>query len=118
MSRSRKHSRNRSGQVWIEVLLVVALIALILQLFPAVGAQVVSGLDPRSWPRSVWFALNLLVVIVLVTVHGWPSLLTQRHHSTAKNSKAPSDSELEQQKKLQAERELYARTIKARQKQV
>ncbi len=58
----------------METLLGLAVLALLLQLFPSVGREVLAALDPRNWPRTVWFAANVVVLLVLVAVRFGPQL--------------------------------------------
>ncbi len=71
MNRSRT---TRSGFAWLELLLALAAIALLLQLWPALGNVVLWSLDIRNWPRTVWFLANVVVIVVLVGIRFGPQL--------------------------------------------
>ena len=62
-------STGRSGFAWLELLMVLAGLALVLQLFlPSVWWAMVSSLDVRNWSRLTWFLVNLGVLVALVGI--------------------------------------------------
>lgn len=116
-SRNRSTSA-RSGFAWLELLLVLAIVALMLQLIPQWGVRVLESLDFRNWSRSVWFGLNLLMVLGAVGIRFAPELAVALRTSRKRGTRTRPLSAEEEQRKLKEERELYARMIKARQRQV
>lgn len=66
--------QRRTGFAWPELLLALAAIALVLQLFPSLATTLLAALDFRAWPRGTWFAANVLVLIGLVGVRFGPEL--------------------------------------------
>ena len=54
-----------AGIAWLELLLGLAFLALLFQVFPSLGSALLSALDIRIWSRTTWFALNLLVLLGL-----------------------------------------------------
>ncbi len=60
------------GFAWLELLLALAMVALVLQLFPPLLVLV----DFRNWSRSTWFAMNMVVVLALLTFRFGPDLLS------------------------------------------
>ena len=67
-------SMRRHGVAWFELLLVLAVVALLFQLFPAAWSWLVGALDPRSWSRQTWFLANLAVVLVLLSIRLAPEM--------------------------------------------
>jgi len=67
----------RRGAAWLELLLALAIILLLFQLFPSVPERILSGLDFRQWTRSTWFLLNAAILILLVVVRIGPTLVDQ-----------------------------------------
>ncbi len=59
---------DRSGFAWLELLLALAILALVLQLFPSVWVGTLWALDVRNWPRTVWFAVNCVLLLALVGI--------------------------------------------------
>lgn len=98
--RTKSHPRN--GFAWLELLLALALLALMLQLFPQVWQVVLWLLDVRNWPRTMWFGMNLLVVFVLLAVRFGPQLIddwrTRRERLTSEHTKQEKQRELKEQR--------------------
>lgn len=59
----------------LEALLAIAVAGLILQLFPAATQMLMWMVDVRNWPRTVWFWLNIAIVLVLFAVRCGPGLI-------------------------------------------
>lgn len=70
----KTHSPYRSGFAWLELVLALAFLALLFQVFPSLWIDLLSALDIRTWPRTTWFALNLLVLFGLFGVRFGPDL--------------------------------------------
>ena len=66
--------RYHTGFPRLEQLLALALIALVLQLFPVIATTVFAALDFRAWSRTTWFTANLLVLLGLVGARFGPEL--------------------------------------------
>lgn len=62
----------RRGGVWLELLLVLAVVGLVLQLFPSVAQRIVETLDFRYWSRWTWFVANISVLLLLLVVRLGP----------------------------------------------
>ncbi len=60
----------RPGFAWLELLLALAMVALVLQLFPPLLALA----NFRNWSRSTWFVVNTAVVLSLLTIRFGPDL--------------------------------------------
>lgn len=63
MSRNRIY---RSGLGWVEILLILAVISCLLQVFPSLWDAVSAVIDIRQWPRAVWFYLNAILIVIFV----------------------------------------------------
>jgi tetratricopeptide (TPR) repeat protein len=59
---------------WLELLLAAAVVGLGLQFFPALGTAVWRAVDVRNWNRVTWFALNVFIVLLLVSVRFAPEM--------------------------------------------
>lgn len=59
---------------WLELLLAAASVLLVLQIFPAIGVATLWALNPRNWPRTTWFLMNFLVVLLLIIIRFGPDL--------------------------------------------
>ena len=60
--------RRGRGFTWLQLLLALACLALLLQLFPSLPKVFGRALDVRNWSRGVWLALNAIVVLTLTGV--------------------------------------------------
>jgi Flp pilus assembly protein TadD len=60
---------------WLELLLVTAMLALVLQFFPALGTTLGQVLDFRNWGRGTWFVVNVLILLFLCSLRFFPELL-------------------------------------------
>jgi hypothetical protein len=69
---------------WLEIALAVTSLALVLQLYPAIGAWILSQIDVRTWSRTTWFVCNAVFVAVLVAVRFVPDVLARIRESQAK----------------------------------
>jgi hypothetical protein len=66
--------RRFGGFVWVELVLMLAVLVLLFQLFPSLWIGLVRSLDVRNWSRSVWMMLNLGVVLALFSIRFVPGL--------------------------------------------
>jgi hypothetical protein len=74
----RINRSNRSGHAWLELLLAVSLLALVLQLVPALGERFIRALDVRHWPRGIWLAVNAGAILALLWFRHGPELRAHR----------------------------------------
>jgi hypothetical protein len=70
-TKEHNQSLSRLGLAWLELLLVLAVIALVFQLFPSLWFRFISALDVRNWSRLTWFAVNFMVLAALIGVRYW-----------------------------------------------
>lgn len=100
----------------LEVLLVLALLALSFQLFPSLWFTAVWAADVRNWSRAVWMTLNIAVVVCLFGFRFGPEL----YREWRGRAKHVSGSQVHREKQLsiKEERELYERLREARKRQV
>lgn len=106
----------RSGFAWLELLLVLAVVALVFQLFPSLWNGTLWALDIRNWPRTVWFAGNLVVVLVLVAVRFGPDLYQEWQN---RRERLAADREKrEKQLQLKEQRETLERMEQARSRRI
>jgi hypothetical protein len=99
--------RPRAGFAWLELLLALALLALVLQLFPALWNGMLWALDVRNWPRTVWFAGTWLVLAVLVGIRFGPDIYTDWRQR--RERLATERTKQQKQQALKDERETLAR---------
>ena len=109
----------RSGFALLELLLVLALVALILQLFPSFWA----ALDARTWSRATWVVLNLVVLASLVIGRHAEPIIGSMHdfarYRAANKAKVRQEkSRREKNAELEEQRKLYERMREARKRQI
>ena len=111
-----KTQRIRAGFAWPELLLALALVALVLQLFPSLWFGILWALDVRNWPRTVWFAANWVVVFTLVAIRFGPDLYSDWR---VRCSRVAIDrAKRQKQQELKEQREMLARTKEAMKRRV
>ena len=89
---------SRRGVAWLELILVLAFLALLFQVFPSLWWGLWAALDLRTWSRGTWFGLNLLVLLGLFGIRfgsdlyaDWRNRRTRRRpvvHSNANQGDA------------------------------
>jgi hypothetical protein len=67
--------QTRSGFALLELLLILAVLTLVLQLFPSIGKVFLALVDVRRWPRTVWFLANIGIVFIFLGWRFGPALL-------------------------------------------
>ena len=73
--------RLRLGAAWLEMLLILAFLALIFQVFPSLWKLLWQGFDVRRWSRTTWLALNVAVLVALFGVRFIPETIASlREH--------------------------------------
>jgi hypothetical protein len=65
---------SRLGFTWLELLLALAAIALVLQLWPSLGRALWRALDIRDWSSKTWMILNAFVLMGLISARFVPHL--------------------------------------------
>ncbi len=58
--------RRPNGFPWLAAAAVLAVLTLLIQVFPSLGASFVYALDARHRSRAVWILLNAGIVLVLL----------------------------------------------------
>jgi hypothetical protein len=112
----RNSTSHRCGIAWLELLVVLAAIAMFLQLFPSVLWDFVAALDVRAWSSSVWFGLNVAVVLILAGIRFGAGIVEFRVRCRCRATEEREKAK--QQQRLKEERELFERMREARKKQV
>ncbi len=96
--------RNRSGFAWLELLLGLAAIFLLLQMFPSLFQKLIWAVDLRNWSQLTFFLANIGVVLFLVSVRFGPSLAEdwrkRKERLTKEHAKAEKSQELKKQKEI------------------
>jgi len=106
----------RRGGVRLELLLVLAVAALVFQLIPPLWTGTLWALDVRNWPRTIWFAANLVVVVTLVAIRFGPDLYDDwrmRHER-----RAAERAKKQKQQELHEQRETLERLQQARSRRI
>lgn len=67
--------QRRAGAAWLEVLLVIAFLALLFQVFPSPWKLLWQSFDVREWSRTTWMVLNVVVLVALFGVRFIPETL-------------------------------------------
>jgi hypothetical protein len=113
---AHRSQRTRHAIAWLEVVLALSIVALLLQFFPGTWWMLLAAMDVRSWSSSVWFVLNISVVLVLVVIRFAPALV--EIHELRLGRMTEHREKTEHQRRLKEERELLERMREARKKQV
>ena len=113
----------RAGIAWPELLLALAIVALVLQLLPSdAGRKSLELLDIRTWTTSTWFFANALLFASMFIIRFGPALRAAGRDFLKRSTRLqPSVETLtkeEQKRKYEEERALYERMIEARKKQI
>lgn len=101
---------------WRELLLAIAVLALLFQLFPATLTVILWALDFRNWPRTFWFAASWVVLLALVAVRFGPELYIdwrKRQQQREANRQV-----WQKQQKLKEQREMLARMKEASKRRI
>ncbi len=106
-------SRNpRNGVAWLEVAVVLAILALLLQVFPSLCSILLRTVDVRRWSRGVWFVANVAFVVTLIGIRYWPGIaVAWQARQTRLNIERERQRRLQERKE---QRELLARIHEAR----
>lgn len=78
-------AERESRTPWLELLLVTAMLALVLQFFPAIGTTLRQALDFRNWGRGTWFVVNILVLLFLCGLRFVPELVRSFRRKRVRN---------------------------------
>ncbi len=93
---------NRGAFAWVELLLSLAILVLVLQLFPRAGRTLLWTLDVRNWPRTVWIAANVVVLMLLVSMRFGPQLIEdwrmRQQRLTDEHSKDKKQKDMKEQR--------------------
>lgn len=106
--------RRRTGAAWLEILLVLAFLALLFQVFPGLWKLLWHALDVRQWSSATWMALNVIVLVALFGVRFGPSGMAalrerrqrqaaRRKEHFAETGTAAADEDLEARRRRDAE---------------
>jgi hypothetical protein len=106
----------RAGFNWLELLLVLSVGALLFQLLPGLWSGTLWALDVRNWPRTIWFAMNCVLLLGLVAARIGPDLYNEWRNRRA--SVAAYREKKQRQRKLKEEREMLERIKDARKRRV
>ncbi len=100
----------------LELLLALTLLVLVFQLFPSLWTGTLWALDIRNWPRTVWFAGNLVMVFVLVAIRFGPDLYQDWRQR--KERLAGEREKKQKQQELKEQRETLVRMQQARSRRI
>lgn len=65
LSRSNSGRHGHSGIAKLEILVVLAFLALLFQVFPSLWNLLCGALDVRQWSRTTWMVMNVVVALLL-----------------------------------------------------
>jgi hypothetical protein len=71
----RVREQRRAGYAWPELLLALAIVALVLQLYPSLWFRALWALDVRNWSQAAWLYFNIAIIFVLVGMRFGPELM-------------------------------------------
>lgn len=117
----RHPSKNRcralaSLELLFVLLLILAFLALVLQLFPDTAHIALWGLNPRNWPRTMWFVVNIAVVLILLTVRFGPQFVEDFRERKARL--ASEDEKHQKQQELKEQRDSLDRLKQAQRRRI
>jgi hypothetical protein len=112
----RVSCQKREGFAWVELLLALAVLALLFQIFPQIGGLVLWILDVRNWPRSVWFFGNLGILFILIALRFGPQLIEDWR--SRRNRLAAEVAEKHRQQELKDQRESMERLKQAQRRRI
>lgn len=116
----------RAGLAWAELLLALAILSLLFQIYSdetiSLSRRLAWKLNPSNWTYGMAFLLNLIVVSLLCSIaYGKKGLeAIKRWAADKKQLQAANQAKSEKKKskaELEEERALYARMLEARKKQ-
>jgi hypothetical protein len=115
----RNQDRMPHGVALLELLLLLACLSLLVQLFPDIWLL----LDVRTWPAWVWFSINALACSVLCLKSYAPDVLDDIIHfrwllSATSITSRHDNSKDKKKMALDEERKLYQRMKEARRRQI
>ena len=88
------------GLSLFESLLLIAILALFLQLFPSMQ----NAFDFRQWSRLGWLAFNIIVILTLIGIRVGPSLSAdyreRREYNATQQTKAQKALALKEQREM------------------
>lgn len=102
--------------MWLELLLALAVVALVFQLFPGLYHYLLSWVDVRQWSRSNWLVMNVLIVLALVGIRYGPELMDSWRERQARRAKERENQT--KQLELKQRREAIERVKAARNRRV
>jgi hypothetical protein len=95
---SLRHHRN--GIAWLKLLFALAIVILIVQIYPGVLDDVLWAIDIRNWTRVAWFLVNLAVVGALVAIRFGPEAAhAWRNHRMKAQSERNQRNEIAERKR-------------------
>jgi hypothetical protein len=98
----------RAGFAWLELLLVLAVLALVLQLVPSLWTLAQRALDVGNWSRTVWFAGTCVVLAMLVGIRFAPDIYgdwrRRRERSAMEQAKKQAQQRQVEERKMLHER--------------
>jgi uncharacterized membrane protein YqjE len=112
----RRSYQRHAGFAWLELLLALAVLALLLQFFPQVGRLVLWIFDVRNWPRSIWFFGNLGILFILIALRFGPGLVEDWR--SRKSRLAADVAEKHRQQELKKQRENLERLKQAQRRRI
>jgi hypothetical protein len=99
-----------------ELLLVLAVAALLFQLFPPLLSWLNWLIDVRNWTKAVWLWLHVALLGVLLAVRYGPGIAADWRDRQAKRQTDHENKE--KQRKLKEERETHERIKDARRRRI
>jgi uncharacterized membrane protein YcjF (UPF0283 family) len=118
---NRKPFQQRSGFVWRELFLGLAILAFILQLFPMTVSWVYSIFDIRNWSSWAWFLFFCVVCIGLCLMEYGSEFFAdiRRRHTESVSITPKTAADVKKERKNRAEERERAKQIReARQRRI
>lgn len=112
----KAHQHFCFGFVRLELLLALALVLLLFQLFPSLWTGTLWALDVRNWPRTVWFAMNWIVLLTLAAIRFGPDLYNEWQERQKR--RATERAMERKQQELKEQREMLERLKRGRERRI
>lgn len=88
----------------LEALLVAAVVALVLQVFPSLWFGLLWLADMRHWPRAAWLGLNAAIIFGLFAVRFGPGLIDdwrrRREHVASQRERRQAQQAVKEQRTM------------------
>jgi hypothetical protein len=112
----RRIQKLRQGVAWLEILLALAVLSLVIQLFPGAPLTAARMLDVRNWSSWIWFAVNAILFAIFCGIKYAPYVIAQvredRHRRAAAVVERSKVKGIEDRKREAAEKRTFYQRVR------